>query len=91
MAQLFQKFLAEQAFAAQIGDVLLVEMQIPDIAHDLLQSRGYGKAAPVGHRAEEYVEIADAVFQARLEIAVAHGGLVKVEEHRVVVVVLHVS
>ncbi len=50
VAQIVQKLLAEAALAAQIGDVLLVKVQLLDIVDDLLQAGGDGKAAPVGHR-----------------------------------------
>ena len=69
--------------------VVLLKMQVADVLDHLLKPRGNGKAAAVGHIAEEYVEVADPIGQAGLEIAVAHGQLVKVKEHCVVDLVNH--
>src|SRR5699024_373255 len=88
-AQIVQKFGGEGVFGAEICDVLLVEVQIPNVGDHLLQACGNGKAAAVGHAAEKDVKVTDLVGDAGLEIAVAHGQLVKVGEHGVVDVVFH--
>ena len=80
--QILQKLLAEAALAAEIFHVLLVKGQVLDILHHLGQARGDGKTALVGHRAVEHVEIADPVLQSRLKIAVGHGQLIKITQHR---------
>ena len=80
-AQIFQKFLAENALAAQVRNVLLVKVQILDVFDELLEARRDGKAASVRDRAEINVKIGDAIFEAGLEIAVAHGQLVEIAEH----------
>ena len=80
-AQIFQKFLAENALAAQVRNVLLVKVQILDVFDELLEARRDGKAAAVRDRAEINVKIGDAIFEAGLEIAVAHGQLVEIAEH----------
>ena len=46
-----------------------------------LKARRDGKAASVRDRAEINVKIGDAIFEAGLEIAVAHGQLVEIAEH----------
>ena len=79
--QVVQELLREQVLVPQEGDVLLVEMQILDVAHQLLQARADRKAAVVRHVAEEYVKIGDPVLKAGLEIAVAHGQLIEITEH----------
>ena len=52
-AQIFQKFLAENALAAQVRNVLLVKVQILDVFDELLEARRDGKAAAVRDRAED--------------------------------------
>ena len=81
--QVVQKLLAEAALAPQEFDVLLGEAEILDIVDDLLQPRGDGEAAPVGHAAEEHVEIADLVgVPLGLEVVeVAEQGIVHVFLH----------
>ena len=79
--QVIQKFLAEQIPSPEIRDVRLCEVQVLDVVDKLLQSGRDGKASAVRHLAEKYVEIGDAIPVARLEVAVAHGQLVKVAEH----------
>ena len=79
--QVVQKILLEQVFAAQIGDVFPVKVEIPDILHQLLQAGGNGEAAPIGHPAEEHVKIGDALPHPLTEIAVGHGHLVEVKQH----------
>ena len=80
--QVVQEVLLKQAFAPQIGDVLLVKVEVPDIIHQLLQAGGNGIAAAVGHPAEENIEIGDTILQPLAEVAVGHGHLVEVEQHR---------
>ena len=89
LQQELEKFLAEQTLGAQKVYILGVKVQVLDISDDLLQPCGNGEAAPVGHVAEEHVEVADPVGQPSLEIAVAHSQLIEIEEHGVVDVVLH--
>ena len=79
--QVGQKLLGEQVPSPEVGDVLLVEVQVQDIADELIQARADGEAPLVRHVPEEHVEIGCAVLKARLEIAVAHGQLVKIAEH----------
>ena len=80
--QIFQKFLAEQVPAPQVGDILGIKMEILNILDDLLQTRGNGVAAAIGALAEEYIKIADAVLIALRKVAVAHGQFIEVTEHR---------
>ena len=89
LPQIVQEFRGEAVFAPKVFNILLVKMKVFDVADDLLQPGGDGEAAPIGDVAEEHVEVADAVLQPSLEIAVAHGQLVKVGEHGVVDVVFH--
>lgn len=46
-AQIFQKFLTENALAAQVRNVLLVKVQILDVFDELLEARRDGEAASV--------------------------------------------
>ena len=80
-AQILQEPLVKHLPAAQIRDVVLVKMKLLHIFDRLLQSRCDGKAAVVGHRAEENIKICDAVLHALDKIAIAHGEFVIVAEH----------
>ena len=80
-AEIVQKILLEKVFAPEIGDVLLVKVEVPDVLHQLLQPRRDGEAAAVRHAAEEYVKVGDALLHPLAEVAVGHGHLVKVKEH----------
>ena len=69
-----------------------VKMQILNIGDDPLQTGADGKAAVIGDLAEKDVEIGDLILHALIEIAVAHGELIKVAEHghiQFVVVICH--
>ena len=79
--QIVQKLLAEQVSPAEIGDVLLGEVQVLDVVDQLLQTCRDGEAAAIGHLAEKHVEIGDALLAAGLKVAVAHGQLIEVTEH----------
>ena len=81
-AQIVQKFLAELLPSAQIGNVLFAEMEVLNVGNDLLQARRDRKAAAVRHVAEKHVEIAHAILHAVVEVAVSHGQLVEIAEHR---------
>ena len=81
VAQVVEEGLREHAPAAQIGDILLGKVQVPDIVHGLLEPCRYGKAAAVRNIAEEDVKIADLVRLPVHKVAVAHGQLVKIAEH----------
>ena len=65
----------------EVCDVLLVKAQVFDILHHLGQARRNGEAAPVRDGAVKHIEIAYAVGQTGLEIAVSHGQLIKIAEH----------
>jgi len=79
--QIVQKCLAEQLPAAQIGNVLVGEVQVLDVVDDLLETGGDGVAAVVRHAAEEHIKIRDAVLHAVLKITVAHRQLIEIAEH----------
>ena len=81
VAQIVQKRLGEKPLAPQVLDVLLVEVQVFNIVDQLVQPRAHGEAALIGYVPEKHVEIGDAVLIARLEVAVAHGQLIKIAEH----------
>ena len=81
MLQILQEFFAEAALGVKVVDVAVIEVKVLDVVDDLFQSCRDGKAAAVGHRAEENVEVANLVLHSRLKIAVAHGQFVKVAEH----------
>ena len=80
-AQIFQKFLAENALAAQVRNVLLVEVQILDIVDQLVEAGGNGVPASVRHRAEINVEIGNAILEPCFQVTIAHSQLVEVAEH----------
>ena len=90
IAEVLQKFLAEDIPRAEILDILVGEVEIGDVFHDLLQPRGNGKAAAVRHLPEEKVEVGNAVFVPVAEVAVAHRKLIKIAEHRKVLVAANV-
>ena len=79
--QIVQKCLAEQLPAAQVGNVLVGEVQVLNVVDDLLETGGDGVAAVVGHAAEEYIEVGDAILHVVVEIAVAHRQLIEIAEH----------
>ena len=76
-----EKVLGEDAAAAEIGNVLRIEVQVLNIVDDLLQPRRNGKAAAVGHIPVKHVKIGDAIPHPALPIAVAHGELIEIAEH----------
>ena len=79
-----EELLIKDPLAPKILDVLPVEVQILHIVDDLLQTGGDGKASPIGHLAEKYVEIADLLMHPAGEVAVAHGQLIEIAKHGVV-------
>ncbi len=79
--QVVQEVLLEEILAPQEGDVVLIEVEVPDVVYQLFQSGGDGEAASVGHPAEEDVEVGDAVLHPAAEVAVCHGHFVEVEKH----------
>ena len=79
--QIVQKCLTKQLPAAQIGNILVGEVQVLDVVDDLLETGGDGVAAVVGHAAEEYIEVGDAILHIVVEITVAHRQLIKIAEH----------
>ena len=80
-AEIIEKFLREAVFGAEIGDIVLVKVQIVHVFDDLLEACRDGVAALIGILAEKYVEINDLILHARAEIAVAHRQLVKIKQH----------
>ena len=88
-AQIFQKALGKTALRPQVGDVLLIKVQIFDILHYLGQACRDGKAALVRDGAVKHIEIAHPVGQTGLEIAVPHGQLVKIAEHGQICLCFH--
>ena len=79
--QIRKKFLGEHIAAAEVLNILVGEVQVLDVVDELLQTGCNGEAAAVGHLAEEYIEVGDAVLAAGFKVAVAHGQLVEVAEH----------
>ena len=80
--QRFEEALAEHLPPAQIRDVVLVKVKLLDVADGLFQYGRNGKSAAVWHRPEENVEIRDTVLHPTRIVAVGHGQLVVVAEHR---------
>ena len=68
---------------------LLVKAQVFDILHHLGKARRNGEAAPVRDGAVKHIEIAYAVGQTGLEIAVSHGQLIKIAEHGQICLCFH--
>ena len=81
ITQIVKEALAEDTARAQVGNVLLAEVQLLDIVDYLLQPRGDGVPAAVGDIAVENVKVADAVLHAVGKVAVAHSQLVEIAEH----------
>ena len=79
--QIVEKALPENAAPAEVGDVLLVKVQVLHIVHDLLQPRCDGVAAIVGHAAEKHVKITDAILHVVGKVAVAHGQFIEIAQH----------
>jgi len=79
--QILQKLLGEEIPVTQIGDIRLREMQLLDVADDLLQTCCDTEAAAVGAAPEKQVEVGDAILVTVVEIAVGHGQLIEVAEH----------
>ena len=79
--QILQEGLGEEVPRPQVGDVLLREVELLDVADDLLQTGRDAEAAAVGAAPEEQIKVGDPVLVAVLEIAVGHGQLVEVTEH----------
>ena len=57
-------------------------MQILNIGDDPLQTGADGIAAVIRDLPEKDIEIGDPILKPRFKIAVAHGQLIKVAEHR---------
>ena len=89
MQQILQKRFGKDALSAQKIHILGRKAQILNIVDDLLQACGDSKAAAVRYVPEEDVEVADLLVHSGLEVAVAHGELVKVAEKGIVVGVSH--
>ena len=81
ITQIVKEALAEDPARAQVGDVLLVKVQLLNIVDYLLQPRSNSVAAAVGNVAVENVEVADAVLHTVGKVAVAHSQLVEIAEH----------
>ena len=80
--QIIQKSFGKTLLFTQIGNVVVVKVQIADVLDNLFQSRGNGISAVVGILAVENVEINVTVGFPALEITVAHSQFVKVKQHR---------
>ena len=89
MQQILQKRFGKDALSAQKIHILGRKAQILNVVDDLLQACGDSKAAAVRYVPEEDVEVADLLVHSGLEVAVAHGELVKVAEKGIVVGVSH--
>ena len=57
------------------------KVQIFNVVDQLVETRCDGVAAAVGNGAEINVEIGNAILEPSLQVAIAHGQLVKVAEH----------
>ena len=56
-------------------------MQLIDVVHDLLKSRGNGIAAVIRVVTVKSVKVDNSVAYAGLELTVAHGYFIKVTQH----------
>ena len=73
--------LVKEVLGAQVGDIVLVEVEVLDVLHDLLKACHHGVSAAVGVLAVEDVKVDDLIAEACLEVAVGHGQLVEVHQH----------
>ena len=80
-AEVVQESLVKEVLTTQVGDIVLVKVEVLDVLHDLLKACHHGVSAAVGVLAVEHVEVHDLIGQTRLEVAVGHGQLVEVAEH----------
>ena len=81
VTEIRQKALVKNALFAQIGDVLLLKMQLADVVDDLLQACRDRKAAVVGDLAEKHIEIDVLLIISVFKIAVRHGEFIEVTQH----------
>ena len=79
--EIIQEFLTENVLALKERNVVLVKMQLLDVLHHLFQPCRNGKAAAIRNVPEKHVKVSDFLLEALLQIAVAHGQLIKVAEH----------
>ena len=82
VTQIFQEIFVKQFLSPQILNVLIGKMQIQNIIDQLIQPGSNGETALVGNVTEKHIEIDNAVLITRLHIAVGHGELIKVTQHR---------
>ena len=81
MAQVVEECLGKAAAAAQVGNILLGEVQVFKIVDQLFDACHDRVAAAIRHAAEEHIEIRAAVRYPFFEIAVRHREFVKVGQH----------
>ena len=81
VAQILQELLVKQVLSPQVLDIVLIKVEVLDVIDQLLQACGNGKAAAVGHIAEENIEIGNSILVTSLKITVAHGQLIEIAEH----------
>ena len=80
--EISEEILVKNTLGTQIVDIRVLKVQFLDIVDQLLQTGGDRKAAVIRHRAEEHVKIDGAFVKAVFEVTVGHGELIKVTEHR---------
>ena len=82
IAEIFKKFLGEDALAAKEFDILLGKFQLLDIFDHLRKACGNRKATPIGALAEKHIKIADTILIPFLKVSVTHGKLIEIAKHR---------
>ncbi len=85
MPEVIQKLLAEDAFSAEIRDILLLEREIFVIHDQLFQPGTDGEAAVIRNLPEKHIKDDFRVAHPFTEIAVRHGHLVEICEHAQIV------
>ena len=90
MAKIVQKLLREFIERTKIGDILLLKMQILDVADHFLQTGADAVTAAVGVAAVKHVED-DFFVLVSIEITLAHRQFIKVHDQRKVPLVTKIK
>ena len=80
--QIIKKLLTEAALLAQVGNIVLIKVQIVDVLNHLLKACGNGIAAVIGVGAIKHVKVRDGVAHTLFKVAVCHRHFIIVKQHR---------
>ena len=80
--EIIEKLLVKNALGAEVGDIVVVKVQLLDVVYNLLKTRGDRKTAVVGYLAVKNVEVHLALVKIVFEVAVGHGEFIEITKHR---------